>query len=169
MNMELLTTSTASGLLLRVETKSLLQSSSSKSRTCKPMAHPCPKVAPHIRINAGTMEASASISDACSTMDIFKAAICALMLKLSSVRNQHLWFYDTEIWRTWDFWPATWGAPHNSFSRFFKAKDGQHPQIQRILSISYDDFFERQNPGFQWFLYDLSGFCTSIQNWEWYK
>jgi len=43
-------------------------------------AHPCPKVAPHIRINAGTMEASASISDACSTMDIFKAAICALML-----------------------------------------------------------------------------------------
>ena len=55
-------------------------SSSSKSQTCKPMAHPCPKVAPHIRINAGTMEASASISDACSTMDIFKAAICALML-----------------------------------------------------------------------------------------
>ena len=30
-------------------------------------------------INAGTMEASASISDACSTIDIFKAAICALM------------------------------------------------------------------------------------------
>jgi hypothetical protein len=26
------------------------------------------------------MEASASISDACSTMDIFKAAICALLL-----------------------------------------------------------------------------------------
>ena len=54
---------------------------------CKPIAHPCPKVAPHIRMKAGTMEASASISDACSTMDIFKAAICALMLSKEEVKG----------------------------------------------------------------------------------
>ena len=54
---------------------------------CKPIAHPCPKVAPHKRMKAGTIEASANISDACRTIDIFKAAICALILSKEYVQG----------------------------------------------------------------------------------